>query len=209
MRTEGLRCPHGRPVEVVCRTGLFIYRHIDNDSPCELLNSFTLSPEDILTAIATSILDNREYEGFLTTEQTLDGIRKNLCNVSDRNRRFTEFFIIFKRSRTVRDIVYRKIAELSKSPGKNTDGAKLLFSLVIVMLTSSRIKEDDRQYQRVLSDFYCAFGHGYFAARDKLAVFSGDERDSQLALSDFDKAMEFHKKYVYPIRGEDDYRLTL
>lgn len=208
MNNEGLRCPHGKFVSAIQRTGLVVYLHADDHSFCETLNMLDGKPADILKTISVSILEQKEYENFLALDQTLDDVYKNLYACKGCDRRLTELILAFKHSEAVRESLYRRIERLSRGSEADVRSAKILFSLMIVILNSNSVMEDDRKYQKMLGEFYLAVGHSYFVLKNQLKIFESNGLRRMQKLEMFDKSMVFHRKYVYPVHRMDKHPIV-
>lgn len=208
MSTNGLCCPHGRPVSILQKTGITIYQHAEDGSFCDMLNAFTISPSDILKSISRSILAKKEFDRFLTLDMTLEEACVNLYGESGTKHRFTELLLAFKHSQEVRQQIYRQIEKLSKGTKREIESAKRLYSLVIILLSTNRLKTEERKYQQFLGEFYLASGHSYFKLKNRLKIFEITGGFSAKNIGSLDKDMEFHKKYIYPLRRFDNYPIA-
>ena len=207
MRKE-LRCPHGLPISIAMEKGIVVYRHITDGEYCPHLNSFDTTPEDILRVMIRSILDNNEFADFLELNQTLQDYENSLINSNRSNNRFHEFAIVFKRSREVRALVYRKIADLSASP-EGVPNAMKLFSAVLVVLSDDKLFEEERKFKAVVSDFMVCYGLAFKKAAERLCICKPTDSPHYDRMSRLLKEIEFQRKYVFSAGTSDKFDISL
>lgn len=185
MKQSELCCPHGKHIVITEENGMVVYLHALTGEYCTLMNSFDITPEEILQEMIRTILDENKFLAF-------DEVNNN-C--------FHEFVIIFKWDPGVREQVYEKIAALSGSGG-NVAGAKKLFAVVLTVLSDPQIRLDERKFKALVSELFVCYGLAFEKALEQM------ENVNKKKFEPLRLEMEFQKKYVHSMQDADKYDIN-
>lgn len=197
-----LYCPHNRRVSPLEQEGLVVYVHQDDGSHCQLLNRFDTTIDEILYSDMLGILNTQRYASFCSLGASLAEVKR--LNLEE-DGCLIEFMLIFKRSRRARQAVFAELARLcrTKAFAENLVAQKL-FYLVAVVYTEPQWQREEREYQKLLEEFFQAYGRQF--AQAMILVLGGPIPQAG-SLSNLLGRLQFIQKYVFPLRKADAYAI--